>query len=85
MSRTARCASPAAAAGWPTGATLLEQAENAGLHPEFGCRMGICRTCTSRKIAGSVRHRYTGELSTEPDSEIQICSTVPVGDVSVDR
>ncbi|MGI8505971.1 MAG: ferredoxin reductase [Solirubrobacteraceae bacterium] len=25
--------------------TLLEQAEAAGLTPEFGCRMGICHTC----------------------------------------
>lgn len=67
-----------------TGAVLLEQAESIGLRPEFGCRMGICLTCTSRKTAGRVRHLYTGELSAEPDSEIQICSTVPVGDVTVD-
>ena len=67
-----------------TGATLLEAAERAGLRPEFGCRMGICLTCTRRKIAGSVRHLYTGELSAEPDSQIQICATVPVGDVTVD-
>jgi ferredoxin-NADP reductase len=67
-----------------TGATLLEQAESAGLRPEFGCRMGICLTCTRRKTDGSVRHLYTGELSAEPDSEIQVCATVPMGDVSVD-
>lgn len=67
-----------------TGAVLLEQAESIGLRPEFGCRMGICLTCTSRKTAGSVRHLHTGELSSEPESEIQICSTVPVGDVTVD-
>jgi ferredoxin-NADP reductase len=67
-----------------SGATLLEQAENAGLRPAFGCRMGICLTCSSRKATGSVRHRYTGELSAEPDSVIQICATVPVGYVTVD-
>lgn len=67
-----------------TGGTLLAQAEAAGMTPEFGCRMGICLTCTSRKTTGSVRHLHTGELSTEPDSEIQLCSTVPVGDVAVD-
>lgn len=67
-----------------TGAALLEQAEAAGLKPEFGCRMGICFTCTRRKATGTVRHLHTGELSAEPDSEIQICSTVPVGDVAVD-
>lgn len=67
-----------------TGGTLLEQAEHIGLRPEFGCRMGICLTCTSHKTAGSVRHRYTGEVCAESDSKIQICATVPVGDVAVD-
>ena len=28
------------------GRSLLEQAEAAGLTPEYGCRMGICHTCT---------------------------------------
>lgn len=67
-----------------TGAVLLEQAESVGLRPEFGCRMGICLTCRIHKTAGSVRNRYTGMLCTEPDTPIQICSTVPVGDVTVD-
>jgi ferredoxin-NADP reductase len=66
-----------------TGASLLEQAEDAGIQPEFGCRMGICLTCTARKVEGTVRHRYTGQLCTEPDSTIKICSTVPVGDVTI--
>ena len=34
-----------------TGATLLEQAEAAGLTPAFGCRMGICFSCTATKKA----------------------------------
>lgn len=67
-----------------TGAVLLEQAESVGLRPEFGCRMGICLTCTSRKTAGSVRHQYTGEFCAEPDTQIQICATVAMGDVTVD-
>jgi ferredoxin-NADP reductase len=67
-----------------TGGVLLDQAETIGLRPEFGCRMGICLTCTSRKVSGHVRHLHTGEVSSEPDSEIQICSTVPIGDVTVD-
>ena len=32
-----------------SGATLLEQAEALGLKPGFGCRMGICFSCTSRQ------------------------------------
>ena len=64
------------------GRTLLEQAEAAGLRPEFGCRMGICHTCSCRKTAGSVRNAITGEVSTAEDEEIRICVSVPVGDVA---
>jgi ferredoxin len=64
--------------------TLLEQAESAGLSPEFGCRMGICHTCTCRKSAGAVRNILTGEVSDEEDEHIQLCVSVPAGDVALD-
>jgi ferredoxin-NADP reductase len=67
-----------------SGATLLEQAEAAGLNPEFGCRMGICFSCTKVKTAGCTRNVRTGDLHTEPDTEIQLCISAPVGDVAID-
>ena len=67
-----------------TGATLLEQAEAAGLTPEFGCRMGICFSCTKTKTDGTVRNVLTGEESSLPDEEIRICVSAPVGDYSVE-
>lgn len=66
------------------GAPLLEQAESAGLTPPYGCRMGICFSCTQRKTAGTVRNLSSGALVTEPDTDIQLCVTVPVGDVTID-
>lgn len=66
------------------GGSLLEQAEAAGLTPKHGCRMGICRTCTCRKVEGAVRDLRTGEVSTDPDELIQICVTAPAGDVTLD-
>jgi ferredoxin-NADP reductase len=63
--------------------TLLEQAEAAGLEPEFGCRMGICHTCTCRKTAGAVRNVLTGEISDEEDEDIQLCVSLPEGDVAL--
>lgn len=63
--------------------TLLEQAEAAGLSPEFGCRMGICHTCTCRKSAGAVRNVLTGEVSEEEDEDIQLCISAPAGDVAL--
>lgn len=67
-----------------TGASLLEQAEAQGLTPEFGCRMGICFTCVSRKTEGTVRNVLTGEESSLPDEDIRICVSAPVGSCSVD-
>lgn len=66
------------------GGTLLEQAEAAGLTPDFGCRMGICQTCTCRKAAGAVRDMRTGAVSDEEDEDIQLCVSVPAGDVALE-
>ena len=67
-----------------SGAVLLEQAEAAGLTPEFGCRMGICFSCVSRKTEGTVRNILTGETSSLPDEDIRICVSAPVGGCQVD-
>jgi ferredoxin-NADP reductase len=66
------------------GRSLLEQAEAAGLAPAFGCRRGICRTCVRRKTSGTVRDVVTGALSSEPEEDIRLCVSVPLGDVTLD-
>jgi ferredoxin-NADP reductase len=66
------------------GVSLLEQAERAGLRPKHGCRMGICRTCTCRKLTGTVRNTLTGEISSRDDEPIQLCVSAPLSDVSLD-
>lgn len=65
------------------GRPLLDQAEAVGLSPASGCRMGICHTCTRRKVHGVVRNVTSGALSTADDDAIQICVSVPVGDVEI--
>jgi ferredoxin-NADP reductase len=67
-----------------SGATLLEQAEAAGLAPAYGCRMGICFTCPKVKLSGCTRDIRSGDLHTEPDTAIQLCVSVPVGDVAIE-
>ncbi len=67
-----------------SGLALLEQAEDAGLTPDHGCRMGICNTCSCRKTAGTVRNVLTGALSSSGEEQIRICVSVPVGDVALD-
>jgi ferredoxin-NADP reductase len=67
-----------------SGASLLEQAEEAGIPAQFGCRMGICHTCTRRKLAGTHQNLITGEVSSTPDEEIQLCVSAARGDLAVD-
>jgi ferredoxin-NADP reductase len=67
-----------------SGASILEQAEAAGLTPTFGCRMGICFSCTATKTEGRVRNLLTGETSDRPDEEIRICVSTPEGDCAVE-
>jgi stearoyl-CoA 9-desaturase NADPH oxidoreductase len=64
--------------------TLLEQAEDAGVRPKSGCRMGICQTCRCKKRAGVTKDIRTGALSTEDGDDIRLCVSVPVGDVTLD-
>jgi hypothetical protein len=45
--------------------------------------MGICHTCTTRKVSGATRDLRTGEVHTAPDCDIQLCVNVPVGDVEL--
>jgi len=66
-----------------SGATILEQAEAAGLEPAYGCRMGVCNTCAVKKLHGAARHVVSREVQADTDQTIKICVHVPVGDVSV--
>ena len=65
------------------GGTLLEQAEQAGLTPDYGCRMGVCMTCSRRIAAGTVRDLRTGAVTAVDDADVQLCVSVPVGTVTV--
>jgi ferredoxin-NADP reductase len=64
--------------------TLLEQLERAGLSPPHGCRMGICRTCTCRKVRGVVEDLRTGATRDAPDEDVSPCISVPRSDLTLD-
>ena len=63
--------------------TILETAEAAGLTPKFGCRRGICGTCTSTKSRGVVHDLITGRDSTDEPGSFKPCTTVACGEVVV--
>ncbi|MDO5499464.1 MAG: ferredoxin reductase [Propionibacteriaceae bacterium] len=72
----------------PTGQSLLEAGEAAGVLMPSGCRMGICHRCVSSLSSGSVRDLRTGELRTAPDGDplsIQTCVSAAAGPCHIER
>ena len=65
-------------------APLLVQAEQAGLYPKHGCRIGICRSCQCVKTTGTVENLQTGEVSSAPNALIRLCITAARSDVTLD-
>ncbi|NYI42957.1 ferredoxin-NADP reductase [Nocardioides aromaticivorans] len=59
--------------------TVLEAGESAGVGMPYGCRVGICHTCTVTKISGTVRDLRNGNDFDQPNEQVQTCVTVPVG------
>jgi ferredoxin-NADP reductase len=63
---------------------LLRVAENAGLNPPHGCRMGICHTCDATLLSGCVRDLRTGTLLNETGRKVQVCVCAAAGDVELE-
>jgi ferredoxin-NADP reductase len=64
--------------------TVLEAGEAAGVGMPFGCRMGICHTCTLTLVDGTIRDLRNGDEFDQPNEQVQTCVTVPVGDCTFD-
>lgn len=64
--------------------TLLEVGEDAGVLLPSGCRMGICRTCLTPLVSGTVRNLSSGELCSDEGELIQTCISAAVGPVHLD-
>jgi stearoyl-CoA 9-desaturase NADPH oxidoreductase len=66
------------------GATaILDAGENAGAVLPYGCRMGICHTCTGKLRDGAVRDLRTGDV-TRAGTEIRTCVNSPDGDITLE-
>lgn len=66
------------------GQSLLTALEQAGLHPQAGCRMGICHTCVCTKKAGTTQDILTGDQDTEPDTTVRLCVSRALTDLTLD-
>lgn len=63
---------------------LLRIAEDAGLNPPHGCRMGICHSCDATLRSGRVRDLRTGALVAEAGQTIQVCVCAAAGDCDLE-
>ena len=64
--------------------TVLEAGEEAGIGMPYGCRMGICHTCTLTLVEGTVRDLRNGEEFNQANEQVQTCVTAAVGDCTLD-
>lgn len=64
--------------------TLLEAGESVGVGMPYGCRMGVCHTCTLTMVSGTVRDLRNGEEYNQPNERIQTCITAAAGDCVLD-
>ncbi len=63
---------------------ILAAGESAGLRLPFGCRMGICHSCTGRLRSGQVRDLRTGRVHGMPGELLQTCINAPEGPVVIE-
>src|SRR4029450_10319383 len=63
---------------------LLRVAEDAGLRPPHGCRMGTCPPCPVTLRAGCVRDLRNNTLTDEPGARVQICVCAAAGNVELE-
>ena len=64
--------------------TVLEAGEEAGIGMPYGCRMGICHTCTLTLVSGKVRDLRNGDEYDNANESVQTCVTAAVGDCTLD-
>ena len=71
----------------PAGSTILAAARAAGLRLPSACNKGVCGTCKSRLVSGSVELRHGGGIrQREIDAGMTLlCCARPLSDLVVDR
>lgn len=63
--------------------TILEAGEQIDIQLPYGCRMGICATCTQQLAAGTARDLRTGTTHVEGE-RIRTCVCVAAGDIELE-
>jgi ferredoxin-NADP reductase/MOSC domain-containing protein YiiM len=67
----------------PSFQNLLELAEACDVPVRFACRTGVCHTCVTALVAGTVGYR-PDPVDAPADGNVLICCAQPAGDVVID-
>ena len=67
-----------------SGTPILVAGEECGLTLRYGCREGICHTCTGKLCSGKVRDLRSGNVYGTQGEMIRVCISAPEGPVEVD-
>jgi ferredoxin len=69
------------------GAFILESALAAGMRLPFSCSQGICGTCKSRMVSGTVDMHHQGGIRRREIDQgmILLCCSRPTSDLVIDR
>jgi stearoyl-CoA 9-desaturase NADPH oxidoreductase len=65
------------------GTPILVAGEEAGLELPFGCREGICHTCTGKLVSGRVRDLRTGKVTGSEGEVVRTCINAPEGPIEI--
>ena len=71
----------------PPGSSVLNAGRAAGLRLPFACTKGVCGTCKSRMVEGTVEMRHGGGIrQREIDAGmVLLCCATPTSDLVVER
>ena len=78
------CYFPPCSTGVLAETNLLSSAEQAGLRPQHGCRMGVCNKCSCTKVSGVTQNLLTGEIEDQPNRPIKLCVSQALSPVTID-
>jgi len=67
-----------------SGQPLLPALEAHGLRVPYGCRMGVCNTCSCSKVSGTTQDLQSGESVAEPNSAVRLCISSASTDLTLD-
>ena len=68
----------------PNNQPILAALEAAGINRPYGCRMGVCNTCSCRKATGTSQNLLSGDAAYEEEAALKICISSATSNMALD-